>query len=178
MSWLEKRKEHGTGGFDSTIPDGDYVVTCMSADLAENSAGTGRILKLRWQVTSQNSAGATLTDRLNVEHTNQTAERIGLETVNSIIQCSGMDDPESEQDFVGVEIGIRSVREESEEYGDKSVVSYYKEISSTYPEGESAPAVKKKPTTGAKPKPDKKLTPAAKPAPAKKTTTAKKPWEQ
>ena len=126
-SWMKKRKEFGTGSF-GLLPIGDYVLEIKGAEVKPTKAGNGEILKLELEVVSDFRKGAKVFENLNVSNPNTTAERIGLERLNQIIEFSGLDDPEDPEELIGEVVGARVTVEPARNgYDARSKVSYYKE---------------------------------------------------
>lgn len=174
MSWMDKRKEHGTGGNGfEPLPKGDYVVEVTKASLGPTKAKDGKILTLELTVISEAFQNRKIFCRLNVENPNPTAERIGLEQLNQLIECSGMTaEPKDENDLVGLTVGAHLKIRTQEGYDPDNEVSYFKKAADcklSAPSQAAAPA-----KAWEKKDADKKKTPA----PAAPTAPARKPWEK
>jgi len=176
MSWMDKRKDHGTGstGFDP-MPEGDYVIEVVKASLVPTKNKSGRILTLELVVVSDDFNGRKVFERLNVENPNPVAERIGLERLNQLIDCAGLEDPQGEDELVGAVSGVHFKIRDDEGYKPDNEVSYFKpaddcklgEYSET-PAKKSAPAGSSKPAGSGKAQTEK----------AESTGAKKKPWEK
>lgn len=164
MSWMDKRKEHGTGdqGFEP-MPKGDYLVEIKTAELVPTKNKSGKMLKLQMVVIQEQFNGRHVFERLNVENANPVAERIGLEQLNQLIECAGLDDPQSEQELVGCSVGVHLKIRADEGYEPDNEVSYFKK-----PGDVGATAAPKTANAGAT---------AGAPAEAG-AGTQKKPWEK
>lgn len=72
------------------IPAGwyDAQVTDSSVEMTKN--GDGRYIKLRMDVVSENYRGRVIWVRLNVQHPNQTAERIAQQQLRELCEAIGL----------------------------------------------------------------------------------------
>jgi hypothetical protein len=66
------------------IPPGEYKVQITSSEVVENSAKTGRILKLELEITEGDQAGRKLFDRLNIDNPNAQAVEIAQRQLSAI----------------------------------------------------------------------------------------------
>lgn len=72
-----------------TIPDGWYKARITETDYRDNSKKTGKLLEMTWVVLEGEHKGWHIWDRQNVEHPNETAQRIAQEAMSAI--CHAID---------------------------------------------------------------------------------------
>ena len=69
------------------IPAGDYVAVINDADLQDNKAGTGKFIKLEFEIIEGECAGRKLWTNLNVEHPNAEAVKIARAELSAICRA-------------------------------------------------------------------------------------------
>jgi len=140
------------------LPAGWYSASIQEAEVKQNNAGTGEYIKVKYQVTGPTHQGRMVFQNINFRHQNETAERIGLQQLHSIMSAIGLNDIEDTDQLIGGALEIKLAKTSSEKYGDGNEVKACKAI-----EGSAAP------------KPDFVNTaPAA--TPATPATPAAPPW--
>lgn len=82
---IDKDVRENTGAF-TVLPKGRYRMVIVSDELADNSKGTGKILKIKHQVTAGEFKGVELTNNLNITNASSVAQAIGQGTLRRI--CS------------------------------------------------------------------------------------------
>lgn len=109
------------------LPDGDYVVKVLQdTDVKETSKG-GEQLVMVWEVQGGQFSGRKIFERINLrvggERTEKTAtaERIGEETLNEVLDALGLDGVSRSEQLVGKACTLRLVRKKSTStYGDEN----------------------------------------------------------
>ena len=82
------------------LPAGIYTVVCMDAQWTVTKAGTGKYLKLEFEVLEGVSKGRKVFTRLNLENPNATAVQIAQSELSSICRAIGVLKPTSEFDLL------------------------------------------------------------------------------
>lgn len=114
------------------IPEGDYNVIIDSAEEGESKSGN-RILKMKLKITDGECKGRLLFENLLLSG-NDTAIKITVNKIGSILKLNkkplGLDDFSS---LVGLECAAKVKIQKNEEYGDKNVISFYKQKTTSTP---------------------------------------------
>tara|TARA_R110002126_G_scaffold7851_1_gene38117 strand:- start:433 stop:918 length:486 start_codon:yes stop_codon:yes gene_type:complete len=129
----------------SPIPAGDYQVSIVSADMVPTKAGTGMLLKIRYDVIGPTHAKRVIFGQLNIQNPSAKAEEIGRLELRKLMSAVGLQRFEDTDQFVGAPLTIKVAIETSENYPAKNVVKGWKSIG-----GESAlpmPAMAAAPAT-------------------------------
>ena len=66
------------------LPVGGYTAVIAEAVVVANKAGTGHILKLKYQILDGNYEGRVIFDNLNIDHPNEKAKAIALIKLSEI----------------------------------------------------------------------------------------------
>ncbi len=72
------------------LPAGTYRVVIADSDAKMNSKGTGRLATFRLQVSDGKHQNRLLWWRCNIEHSNATAQRIGLSELAKLCEAAGL----------------------------------------------------------------------------------------
>jgi hypothetical protein len=72
------------------LPPGDYVVQAIASSMEVTKAGTGRFLKVEFEVQGGESAGRKVFDRFNLENPNATAVEIAQRQLSSLCRAIGV----------------------------------------------------------------------------------------
>lgn len=125
MSILDFSSFDDSKSFD-LMPEGDYSVIVDSAEESESKSGN-RMLKMKLKVTEGDFKGRLLFENMLLSG-NENAIKITVNKVGSLLKLNKK--PLSLDDFsslVGLEAVAKVKVQKSEEYGDKNVVSFYKQ---------------------------------------------------
>ena len=120
-------------GFDP-IPAGNYTAKIADAELRDSKSGTGRYIKLRFDITGPSYEGRVVFTNLNIQNQNPKAEEIGQQQLNKLMLACGLDRVTDTDQFLGCDVGIKVSVRTSEEYGDQNEVKNFMAI-----KGSSAP---------------------------------------
>ena len=106
--------EEDQGGEFAPLPAGDYDMVVMSAQLMDNSAGTGQNVKVQLSIpdTADSHAGRQVFENFVVKHTNTQSEQIGLSQFKAFLAATG-DAPNYEAlagKSLRVKLGIKPAR--------------------------------------------------------------------
>jgi hypothetical protein len=88
------------------LPAGIYTVVCMDAQWTVTKAGTGKFLKLEFEVLEGISKGRKVFTRLNLENPNATAVQIAQSELSSICRAIGVLKPTSEYDLLNLPLQV------------------------------------------------------------------------
>lgn len=119
------------------IPVGWYTATITEADVKDTKSGTGRYIKLRFDVTGPSHQGRVVFSNINIQNPNPKAEEIGHQQLGQLMNAAGLDSLSDTDQLIGVNASIKVAIRKSEEYGDQNEVKAYKATS-----GSPAPAPK------------------------------------
>lgn len=108
------------------LPAGEYVVTCVDAEVRETKMGDGEYIKCAFETET----GAKLFHNFNLKNANPKASEIGLAQLKTFLRVGGKKDP-NKLDGAGELIGLRcmvktKVKEGSGEYGPQAVITSFK----------------------------------------------------
>jgi hypothetical protein len=177
------------GEFDpSTVPDaqgveplpaGWYLVEIDDAEVKETHSRTGKYLKLRMTVISQEMNGRKLFDQINIVNANTKAQEIGLRILAQLGAACGMSRIKDSTEFIGKQVNVKVKIEKREGRDPENVATAYKPSGNEptrAPAPAPAPATKAEPTPAPEAKKPQAKAPAA--APKSAAPTGKRPWER
>lgn len=155
-------------GFEP-IPTGWYPVLIESAEVKDNNAGNGKLLKLEQQIVGDKYSGRKLFTYINLQNPSQVAVEIGMKLLAALGQACGLVTVSDTTELVGKTVEARVVvRPAKNGYEASNEVTAYRLCGGA----QAAPQSVTSPATSASPV----STPApAQPAAAPK---AKRPWER
>ena len=110
----------------SPIPAGWYNARITEADLKDTKAGTGKYIKVRYDVTSGPHAGRVVFGMVTVRNPNAKAEEIGRQQIGKMCRALGLETVSDTDQLVGGEMLIKVTIRQSEEYGDSNEVRDWK----------------------------------------------------
>jgi hypothetical protein len=126
------------------IPAGDYPMQILASEMAPNSKGNGRFLKLEMEITEGPQAGRKLTERLNLENPNAQAVDIAQRTLRAIIFACGLTTCDDSEQLHMRKMSVRvNVKERNDKPGVMSnEIGGYKPLGSGAPvqNGRASPA--------------------------------------
>lgn len=131
------------------LPAGLYQVEITNSELKELKSGNGQGLSLEFTVIDpQEHAGRKVWTNLNVQHSNPTAQDIGLGQLFALCKACGIDELEDTDQLFGQIVRIKTkVREGQNGYGPRAeVIGYESLMTAAKPAAKpAAPAAAKKP---------------------------------
>lgn len=131
------------------LPAGLYQVEITNSELKELKSGNGQGLSLEFTVIDpQEHAGRKVWTNLNVQHSNPTAQEIGLGQLSALWKACSTEELEDTDQLFGQIVRIKTkVREAQNGYGPRAEVIGYEPISAMKPavSKPAAPAASKKP---------------------------------
>ena len=96
---LDKNVQESNGEF-VVLPAGKYKACLVHDELLDNKAQTGKILKMRFQITEGQFASEILMEHLNITNPSQIAQQIGQGTLKRI--CNVCKVPYPPQDTTAI----------------------------------------------------------------------------
>lgn len=158
------------------IPAGQYDAQITESDVVSTKSGSGRMLKLTWEILSGPFANRKVWQNVNIENQSEKAQEIGQRELANICEATGAGAIRDSQDLhfkpclvqVGIEPGQGN-------YPDKNIVKRVR----PYQSGAAAPqrqAVARQPAAkAAGGQPSRAQPPAGRPGPASRGPGAR-PW--
>jgi hypothetical protein len=116
------------------LPEGNYPAVITASEMRDNKAGTGRYLKLTFQVTDGPHKNRMLWEQLNLHHPNETAVKIARAELSAICRAVGVMAPRDSSELHDLPLVIRVRCRKRDDNGD--VVNEIKGYSK--PEGPAA----------------------------------------
>jgi len=123
MAELNYHADHEDGERSvEAVPAGEYICVVEDSDYVDNKKGTGRMLKLTYQIIDGPFKGQKIFENLSLEHENQQTVTIARKALNSL--CAAVDIVELKDSSqlhnipLRLDIGIK----ESEEYGKQNKI--------------------------------------------------------
>jgi len=103
----------GTGSYEP-LPEGMYDARITEAGLQTTAAGTGRYIKLRFDILGPTGAGRAVFTNLNVENPSAKAEEIGRQQLGDLMRALGLKKVNDTDQLLNgqlqVKLGIRPER--------------------------------------------------------------------
>lgn len=168
--------DHRTGS--GLMPAGQYVGMVIDSDVVDNSAGTGKILKLTYELLNAGFEGRQVWQNINVQNASATAQRIAQAELANLKEAAGITGRlEDTVQLHNIPVGLRLEIEiggpkkggaPGETYKDKNVVA------DNFPAAEFVPAGDE-PAPAPRPAAVRPVAPAPAPAPAP-AAPAQAPW--
>lgn len=145
------------------VPAGEYIAVIESSDYAPNKAGTGKILKLTYQIIDGPMKGRKLFENLNLENQSKQAEEIARKTLNSIGIATGVSLIKDSSQLHDTPMKIDVSVKDDQTYGPQNRIKKHTKIEGSTPAPSQPAQAENSPQ------------PASEPA---QVAGAKKPWEQ
>lgn len=147
--------EPSQNNFDP-IPAGNYLAQIIASDLNPTRSGSGNILNLQFQVLEGEYKGRLIFSNLNIQNTNQTAERIAQETLSAICRAVGIMQLQDTTQLHNKPMMIKVKIRKDDQYGDRNEAYRFeamsgKQNSMTTQNSMASPPPVANPTTATKP---------------------------
>lgn len=112
------------------IPEGQYLVKVEDAEVKDTKSGTGQYINVKFKVCGGKHDGKVLFHMFNIKNDNAKAVEIGLGQLKMFFKCAGKTEFQLQtvSDLCGM-IASALVKHKSDSYGDKAVISYFKQPS-------------------------------------------------
>lgn len=119
------------------LPPGWYTAKITEAEVKATKAGTGKYIRIRYDILGPTHQGRAVFGNLNIRNPNPQAEKIGRQQLNEMMSAIGLATLNDTDQLIGAPLQIKLKVRESAEYGNSNDVSGYKSASGSV---ESAPA--------------------------------------
>lgn len=131
------------------LPAGTYTAKIAEATVGETKSGTGRYIKLRWDILGPSHQGRVVFQNLNVRNQSAMAEEIGRAQLGEVMRAVGLPRIEDTDQLVGGEASITLKIRQDNNFGPRNDVTTVKALS-----GRAEPAaMPSAPPAAAKPAP-------------------------
>lgn len=120
------------------VPEGWYNAAIVKSELKDTTAGTGKKIDVRFDITGPTHQGRAIFTTINIRNPSQRAEEIGRQQLGEIMRAIGLSQVQDSDQLIGGQLQIKvKVREPSAEdkakgYTDsRNEVAGYKSIASS-----------------------------------------------
>lgn len=96
--------ENAKESYYAQVPDGDYVIVCISTEEKENSKRNGRYIQNEYEIQEGEFAGEKLIDRINFDNPNEKARQIAFATIKALGQAVGIEPLTDTEQLIGKRI--------------------------------------------------------------------------
>lgn len=98
------------------VPEGWYKAVIVKSDLKDTTAGTGKKIDIRFDITGPTHQGRAIFTAINIRNPSQRAEEIGRQQLGEIMRAIGLSQVQDSDQLVGGQLQIKvKVREPSAE---------------------------------------------------------------
>ena len=119
------------------LPAGWYDATISNAEIMATKMGTGKYIKVRYDINGPTHQGRVVFGNLNVRNPNPKAEEIGRQQLGEIMRAIGLTSLKDTDQMIGGNLSIKLDIRISEQYGNSNEVKAFRAT-----HGGSAPAPK------------------------------------
>jgi hypothetical protein len=108
------------------LPDGYYYCECIESNFVDNNAGTGKVLKLTWEINGGEHDNKKIFDNLSLVYPNNpTVVKIAENTLNGILEALALPKMTDTDEILHKKVTIQ-LRNYTDKNGkDKSVYIYH-----------------------------------------------------
>lgn len=120
------------------IPEGRYVAKIISTELKETKANPdNKYLEIIFKVISGSCCGRSVFDRLNIEHTNQEAQKMSRQRLSWLAHVLGIDQLLQTEQLHNKPLSIYVTKEKSNNpnYGDSNRVRKFERLNTKIENG-------------------------------------------
>ena len=89
------------------LPDGDYQVEIVKAEVKDTKAKDGQFIRLQMKVHAPTYAGRIIFGMINVRNKNEVAEKIGRQQLRTIMECAGLQRLEDTDQLIGTYLVVK-----------------------------------------------------------------------
>jgi hypothetical protein len=121
---------------NDVIPAGSYLVTLTEAVIKETKSGDGEYINAKFRINEGDHEGRSLFMMFNIKNKNAQAVNIGHQQLKSFMKAAGFTDfvIKAVSDLEGAS-ATAVVKNKTDDYGEKAVISYFKPASKSVPHG-------------------------------------------
>lgn len=128
------------------IPAGWYSATITNAEAKDTRDGSGKYIKLRFDVTGPSHQGRVVFANINIRNKSDAAEKIGVQQLGELMRAIGLPSLSNTDQLIGGNCQINvKVRPADGQYDAQNEVKGFKSVSGS-PLPASAPAATPAPT--------------------------------
>lgn len=117
------------------VPEGWYNATIVKSELKDTSAGTGKKIDVRFDITGPTHQGRAIFTTINIRNPSQKAEEIGRQALGDIMRAIGLTQVQDSDQLIGgqlqIKVKVRYATEEDKAKGyteNRNEVAGYKAI--------------------------------------------------
>lgn len=143
----------GNGGDFDPLPAGWYSAQISDADVKSTKSGTGKYIRVRYDITGPTHQGRCVFGNINIKNDNVKAEEIGRQQLGDIMRAIGLDVVRDTDQLLGGNLQIK-LAIKTDDYGTKNEVKGFKAVSGSSapkPMATASSEPKPTPTAGSKP---------------------------
>ena len=118
----------GNGGDFEPVPAGWYYVKIVSASVETTKAGTGKYIKVRFDILGPSFQGRVLFTNLNTRNPNPKAEEIGKQQLGDIMRAIGLQRMTDTDQLIGGALSVKVIVKDDPTYGPGNEVKAYKAV--------------------------------------------------
>ena len=138
------------------IPPGWYEATITATELKDTKDGSGKYIKVRYDIAGPTHAGRCVFGNLNIRNSSAKAEEIGRGQLAALCRCIGITDTLQDTDQLvggGVQVKLAIRSDKSGQYEDQNEIKAFKPLGELVPAGggSAAPSVPSAPKSSPKP---------------------------
>ena len=106
----ESEDQQNQSSYDNTpVPPGDYHVVIFDSEQRKNNQGTGKWLRLGFEIKGGPQEGKDSSIFYNIEHSNPVAEKIAVEELSRLCRAIGLSGTaENEEDILNNELIVET----------------------------------------------------------------------
>lgn len=113
-----------------SLPAGLYEVSIADAEVTDTRAGTGKMLKVEYDVTGPTHANRKVWQYINLTNANQQAEQIGRGQLSSLCRAVGIAQLKDSDELLGRQLRVRlKVRPAKGDYEESNDVAAHESLS-------------------------------------------------
>jgi hypothetical protein len=116
------------------LPAGWYTAIITDAELKDTKAGTGKYIKVRYDITGPSSQGRCVFGNFNIQNPNPKAEEIGRQQLGDLMRALGLAAVNDTEQLLNGHLTIKiDVRPGSGDYGPQNEVKGWKSNTGSMP---------------------------------------------
>lgn len=129
---IDDLPDDNMGSFEP-LPAGWYTASISEAEGKNTKAGTGKYLKIRFDIIGPTHQGRAVFTNINTRNPNPDAQRIGLSQLKSLMASIGIGSLKQEEQLIGATCEIKLAVKNDPTYGPGNEVKGYKAINGSRP---------------------------------------------